>query len=58
VSWNRCKSGTRQSFIAGNNDIGGNLLPVSLTPGEQLIAGITDTGDKHKVAKYLHESLI
>jgi hypothetical protein len=52
VSWNRCKSGTRQSFIAGNNDIGGNLLPVSFTPGEQLIAGITDLG---AWGKLIHE---
>ncbi len=26
-----------------------NLSPVSLTPGEQLITGVYDTGDEHKV---------
>jgi hypothetical protein len=38
-----------ESIKSGSNNTSDNLLPVLLTPVAQLIAGVVDTGEKHKV---------
>jgi hypothetical protein len=45
---------TEQGLITSVNDNGDNLSPVTTTPmsNEHLIAGVKDTGDKHKVVNF------